>query len=864
MAPPLLRLTVEESAGISRRSEPVTVGVPMPRGVLREATDVTLIDETGAEISVQTQALSRWADGSVRWLLADFQASVKAWAVACFDLTLGRRSSARLDGVTLHEAADALQVQTGAASFVLDRRVLRPFAGVCLNGVDIIGGDGAVALVDTAGRRHVAHLERTVVETLGPLRTTIALAGRLRAGRRKAVAELLMRLSFYAGSAGVDLQLTIRNPRAARHPGGFWDLGDEGSMLFREFAVELRLAGVGAVTVEWTERPDAPPTSRRAQRFELYQDSSGGPNWAGPNHANRHGVSTTQFAGYRTVVEGARLQQGLRASPIVALRDGHRCLAAAIEGFWQNFPKAIEVEGATLRLALFPRQSADVHELQGGEQKTHRIFLQVASGDTDISDLGWTEARLIPIVPRDWYGEAGVISGLSAGTGVIPGAALEPELTTADRIVQTAVEGDHSFFAKRETIDEYGWRHFGEVYADHEAVLHPGLIAHYNNQYDVVLGASAHYARSGDLRWFMLMRDLARHVVDIDIYHTREDRPAFNGGLFWHTEHYMDAATATHRSYSAANVGDRRRSACGGGPSNEHNYTTGLLTYYYLTGDLGARDAVLGLAQWVLRMDDEARGIMTVFDRRPTGMASMTVSSEYHGPGRGAGNSINALMDGFAVSGDRHYLAKGEELIRRCIHPAEDIDARELHDVEHRWSYTVFLQVLGKYLDLKVELGEADAAFFHARESLLAYARWMAEHERPYRMALDRVEIPTETWPAQDIRKANVFRWAAKYAPDADRMRFVDKAADFVRHSVRDLMAFPTWYLTRPVAIMMTNAFVHDNPVQPVAAQPWRAPTAVPALPPSPFVPRFHELRRVIGATVGALRRVRSALRRAS
>ncbi len=41
-------------------------------------------------------------------------------------------------------------------------------------------------------------------------------------------------------------------------------------------------------------------------------------------------------------------------------------------------------------------------------------------------------------------------------------------------------------------FDEYGWRHFGDLYADHEAVGHSGetpRVAHYNNPYDVIYGA---------------------------------------------------------------------------------------------------------------------------------------------------------------------------------------------------------------------------------------------------------------------------------------------------------------------------------------------------------------------------------------
>jgi len=47
------------------------------------------------------------------------------------------------------------------------------------------------------------------------------------------------------------------------------------------------------------------------------------------------------------------------------------------------------------------------------------------------------------------------------------------------------IEGEHTFERKREVIDEYGWRHFGDIYADHEAVRHTKpspLVSHFNNQ----------------------------------------------------------------------------------------------------------------------------------------------------------------------------------------------------------------------------------------------------------------------------------------------------------------------------------------------------------------------------------------------
>ena len=143
----------------------------------------------------------------------------------------------------------------------------------------------------------------------------------------------------------------------------------------------------------------------------------------------------------------------------------------------------------------------------------------------------------------------------------------------------------------------------------------------------------------------------------------RSDQAAYNGGLFWHTDHYRDAATSTHRCYSRANRGSAGRNY-GGGPCNEHNYTTGLLHYYYLTGNPQARDTVLCLADWVIAMDDGRRTVLGLIDRGATGSASSTTEPDYHGPGRGCGNSVNALLDAWLLTCDRGYLDKAEQLIR--------------------------------------------------------------------------------------------------------------------------------------------------------------------------------------------------------
>ena len=208
-------------------------------------------------------------------------------------------------------------------------------------------------------------------------------------------------------------------------------------------------------------------------------------------------------------------------------------------------------------------------------------------------------------------------------------------------------------------------------------------------------------------------------------------------------------------------------------------------------------------------MDDGRRTLLGFVDDGPTGLASKSRDLDFHKPGRGAGNSINALLDAYVISRQRRYLRFAESLILRVIHPHDDVPALGLDAPETRWSYVVFLQVLGKYLDQKLEWGETDYLFWYARAGLLAYARWMLVHEQPYKDVLHMVELPTETWPAHDIRKCHVFHAAARFAPAPERAAFTEKAGFYFERCLSDLLSFPTAYVTRPQVILCVYGVVH-------------------------------------------------------
>ena len=76
-----------------------------------------------------------------------------------------------------------------------------------------------------------------------------------------------------------------------------------------------------------------------------------------------------------------------------------------------------------------------------------------------------------------------------------------------------------------------------------------------------------------------------------------------------------------------------------------------------------------------------------------------------------------------------------------------------------------------------------------------------------------RLEFPTETWAAQDMRKSEVFVFAAQHAANGpERARFVDRARFFYDYSVSTLLGTESGSLTRPLVLLLSNGFRQAGP----------------------------------------------------
>jgi len=568
-----LKLTVEEPTGVLRTGWPVTSGIPIDQGAMtdEDAANAVLFADADEEVPLQTEVLARWPDGSVRWLLLDFQVDLAPKEKKTFALRHGsdvRRRKVE-QPIRMTEDDAHVVIDTGPMRCELSSERFRLLDAVWLD-ADRNGefsDDERVTRAENAGivlttpsgktfRADLADAE-LVVEQTGPLRACVRVAGK-HASDDGTMFRYVVRIHAFRDQPFVRCFYTFVN-----------DYPD--ALMAKIESLDLVFAGSPAATGHPVLNRQEGETGRLLQVDE--------------NHYQRNG----EAAGERAA--GWAAASGAGAGFAVGLRE-----------FWQNWPKAIETRDDRIVLGIspdFPPGLYDgkpllqesklyyslrdgVHTFKCGAARTHEFWAIFFAG-TNVDDLASffraAEAPLLATCDPAY-------AGMPEAAGKFPPA--DPEKYAGyDAWLDRALE---SHLKRRDQVREYGMLNYGDWYG--ERSVNWG-----NLEYDLAHGLFLQYLRSGDRRYFLRAEQAARHHIDVDVAHATNEhlRNPWGGpprvGDIW-----LHCVAHTGGYYSGAPLPVDRTYQMGHSTNFGHVWVSGDFDYYYLTGDRRAREVAVKIA----------------------------------------------------------------------------------------------------------------------------------------------------------------------------------------------------------------------------------------------------------------------------
>jgi hypothetical protein len=580
-----IRLSVEEPSGVARTAWPVTSGVPFAEGSLASADHAALFDSGGTdarEIPLQTEALALWPDGSVRWLLLDFQIDLAAGEQKQVALRFGpnvRRMDVENPIAITTNNEGVVTLNPGPVRLEYDPARFFPQGTAWIPGDDAesarrmtynCSADGLVIVDETGHYFSPCRVPAEIhVEQAGPLRACIRVTGRhARDGDGTEMFRYVARIHAYRGQPWIRVFYTFEN-----------DFQD--ALLAKVQKIEARF-WVRPNGERWADGPLLDGVCVRREGRVLQVDES-------------HCLRGDEVVESRT--GGWAATGGENGGLAVGLREP-----------WQNWPTAVSVNGNRLGLELCPSLPErlyagkslteesklyyhvrdGVHALKIGMAKTREFVVRYLDGEPDAEQLGdfflATQTPLLAVADPQY-----VCSTAAAGN-LCP---ADPEKYFGyDGWLDEALS---AHLARRDQQREYGLLNYGDWYG--ERSVNWG-----NLEYDLAHGLFKQYLRTGDRRFFDRASQAARHHIDVDVVHATNpylknpwgDPPAV--GEIWlhclnHTGGYYEGTSLpvseTYHMGHSTNFG--------------HVWLSGDLDYYYLTGDRRAREVALQMADAMLR-----------------------------------------------------------------------------------------------------------------------------------------------------------------------------------------------------------------------------------------------------------------------
>ncbi len=575
--PGYVDIKVQETAGI-KLLRPLSGGIPVPEGAAPSGSEFMVTAGDGKAVPCQSQVLATWSDGSARWVLVDFQADPGPGSTEAFRLSWkpGMKAQAVEPAPQKLTANKGLTVKSGLVE-------LKTIPGTLLrisNRFDL-----KFSLKDKGGVRCEAVADSGLVETKGPLRTTLLLKGSFFRPDGSRVADFRLRASVYTG-----LQQFYLEPQLLAH-------ADTGMITYlKDLSFEIQSAGgyrsarLGGLEGNGTIVPAADPV-------RLFQ------------------VDDENFR-----AEGITGKGG-QAPGWMEVGDGKGTLAVALKEFWQQWPKSLQVTRNTATMGLFPSFQAGTFAHMGPWYKHDYLFeddnYRVREGQTRRwqiwCDLSGDGERLVKSANRPLIPAADPVQAIATGEWGVIAAAGTKGMDEYDKWAEGLFEGYCRSIREQR---DYGAMNWGDWFG--ERGVNWG-----NHEYDTPLTILTQFARTGDPEYFYVGALAARHTSEVDVVHSlnedlkkyfsRWESPEYTSHTGMVHEHSIGHVGGFHpvekirELYVSKNIGSGNPNPylCLDPYNLGHIWTQGMAYYYLLTGDPWVKETLERISNNLVRLTED-------------------------------------------------------------------------------------------------------------------------------------------------------------------------------------------------------------------------------------------------------------------
>jgi hypothetical protein len=573
-----VNLVAADEAGLERKSGTITSGVPFARGAVKDVKKLS-VSIAGKAVPAQFAVLAPWDDGSVRWALLDCQADVPPSGKTKLVVRDDGKNPAPAAAAAAEVDDARVTMSSGPLVLVTERGEGPIFQSLKVDGRELVTGGtrGLVLLKAGGGEVTAGPPDEVKVESAGPMRATVMLRGKF-PEVHNGLLGYTVRVSTFAGRKFVKVRAWLENRGAHGYSGAKNRPPSKPEWFaFDGLSLDLGLALGGEITAEC----EGASAAGKLKVLQLCGTT-------GPKGGRGGRLFTYANFEYRITGGGKELAKGARTDGVVRLTGEAGKLTAAVRHFWQNYEKAVELDGSKLRVWLWPTEGQyprasggrlpsyaknlgplrkqGLYNLPGSVHKGHEMILDFSGRDAKDSSAELSRP-LFAMASAEHYAATEAAPGLFAPPGAKTGDDdCDAKLAAWSRMMRSSADPKQPgsiVTGRRGSGIWYGWMDFGDL-----SLPGKGAVSlHYDWPWIICCAAM----RTGDPRLLRLADEMTRHRVEVD--QQWSDSPAVGAQFVG----YQRAG----QSFPHFHCSRFSRSQ----PTAGSSWVAGVVLYHMLTGD---------------------------------------------------------------------------------------------------------------------------------------------------------------------------------------------------------------------------------------------------------------------------------------